>query len=374
MTVPVLFEELVCRNSKVIAVATLNAEKTLNSLSLEMIDLLAAQLIQWQDDDRIAVVVFQGAGDRAFCAGGDIQALYRSMVDHPGGPNPYAEAFFEREYRLDYLIHTYKKPMMAWGHGIVMGGGLGIFAGCSHRIGTEKSRIALPEITIGLFPDAGASIFLREMPLYLAYFMALTGCQINGQDALMIGLADNLIPWDQQAAVASALTEQKWGEIPSENRDMLSKLLTTFDDPSDFPEGQFQAHTALIKEMVSNCDKNNFLADFEKAVGQISIDDKWLQRAADTFLSGCPTTAHIIVEQMARISNLSLKQIFTLELTIAVQCSRHPEFAEGVRALLIDKDNQPAWQYPDRNQVPRSWVTEHFKEMWPSGNPLQDLA
>ena len=164
MTAPVLFEELTCGNGKVVAMATLNVEKTLNSLSLEMIDLLTAQLVEWQSDDRISVVLFQGAGDRAFCAGGDIQALYQSMVEHPGGPNPYAEAFFEREYRLDYLIHTYSKPVMVWGHGIVMGGGLGIFGGCSHRVATEKSRIALPEITIGLFPDAGASVFLGKMP------------------------------------------------------------------------------------------------------------------------------------------------------------------------------------------------------------------
>lgn len=374
MTAPVLFEELPCRNGKLVAVATLNVEKTLNSLSLEMIDLLSVQLTQWQNENQIAAVVIQGAGDRAFCAGGDIQALYRSMVEHPGGPNPYAEAFFEREYRLDYLIHTYKKPLMVWGHGIVMGGGLGLFGGASHRVATKKSRIALPEVTIGLFPDAGASVFLNKMPNHLACFMALTGCQINAQDALHIGLADNLIPHDNQAAVVSALTEQNWGDNGDDNKTMLSNLLSTFDHPADFPAGQLLAHSQLINELVSMCDKDNFLADFESAVDRISIDDKWLQRAVDTFHSGCPTTAHIIVEQLGRIADLSLKEIFALELTIAVQCSRHPDFAEGIRALLIDKDNKPNWQYPVRGEVPGHWVTEHFEEVWPSGNPLKDLT
>jgi len=227
---PVLFEEIPCQNGKVIAVSTLNVEKTLNSLSLEMIDLLFLQLVQWREDDRVAFVVFQGAGDKAFCAGGDVQALYRSMVDHPGGPNPYAEAFFEREYRLDYLVHTYQKPLIAWGHGIVMGGGLGIFGGCSHRIGTEQSRIALPEITIGLFPDAGASVFLEKMPSHLSHFMGLTGCQINAQDALMVGLADHLVANSEKAAVLSALTEQDWGDTAAVNALKLTELLMTFED------------------------------------------------------------------------------------------------------------------------------------------------
>ncbi len=374
MTEPVLFEELACQNGKVVALATLNVEKTLNSLSLEMIDLLSPQLVEWQDDTRIVLIVFRGAGDRAFCAGGDIQALYGAMVEHRGSPSPYAEAFFEREYRLDYLIHSCKKPMMVWGHGIVMGGGLGIFTGCSHRIGTEKSRIALPEITIGLFPDAGASVFLNKMPAHLAYFMALTGCQINGQDALMVGLADNLIPWSKEAAVRSALTELNWGENPADNGALLSEMLSTFDDPAEFPQGKLAAHSQLIEQMISKCSESDFLSDFEKALDQIGSDDDWFHRAASTFRSGCPTTAHIIIEQLSRIRNFSVREMFALELTIAVQCSRHPEFAEGVRALLIDKDNEPQWRYPKRNEVPRNWVIEHFEEMWPGGNPLQDLT
>lgn len=374
MTEPVLFEELACRNGKVVALATLNVEKTLNSLSLEMIDLISAQLVEWQDDARIVAIVFRGAGDRAFCAGGDIQALYSAMVEHPGSPSPYAEAFFEREYRLDYLIHTYRKPIMAWGHGIVMGGGLGIFTACSHRIGTEKSRIALPEITIGLFPDAGASVFLNKMPDHFAYFMALTGCQINGRDALMVGLADNLIPWRKEAAVKSALTELNWGKSPADNAALLSEMLSTFDDPAEFPKGNLAAHAQLIEQMISKCGESDFLCDFEKALDQISSDDDWFHRAANTFRSGSPTTAHIIVEQLSRIRNFSLREMFALELTIAVQCSRHPEFAEGVRALLIDKDNEPQWRYPKSNEVPRDWVIEHFEETWPGGNPLQDLA
>ncbi len=374
MAAPVLFEEITCGNGKVIAVATLNVEKTLNSLSLEMIDLLSAQLVKWQTDDRIAVVVFQGAGDRAFCAGGDIQALYQSMVEHPGGPNPYAESFFEREYRLDYLIHTYTKPAMVWGHGIVMGGGLGIFGGCSHRVATEKSRIALPEITIGLFPDAGASVFLGKMSTHLAYFMGLTGCQINARDALMVGLADHLIAHGSKETVLSSLTEQKWGNDADENARTLTGLLLKLEDANEFPSGQLRAHSDVIESLVADCRKDSFLLDFSQGMESLNTEDDWLKRAAATFKAGCPTTAHIVVEQLKRIPDRSLGQLFSMELTIAVQCSRHPDFCEGVRALLIDKDNQPGWKYTGLSDVPTSWVMEHFEEPWKSGNPLGELV
>ena len=373
MSPPVLFEEIPCQNGKVIAVSTLNVEKTLNSLSLEMIDLLFPQLVRWQDDDRVALVVFQGAGDRAFCAGGDIQDLYRSMVEHPGGPNPYAETFFGREYRLDYLIHTYRKPLMVWGHGIVMGGGLGLYGGCSHRVGTEKSRIACPEITIGLFPDAGASVFLKQMPSHLSHFMGLTGCQINAKDALTVGLADHLVANSKKSKVLSALTEHDWGDAEAANATKLSQLLVTFEDGNSFPEGQLQGHAEGIKVLFSNCGTDNFLIEFARSLESLNTEDEWLQRAAKTFRSGCPTTAHIVVEQLRRIQNLSLSQMFEMELTIAVQCTRHPDFTEGIRALLIDKDNQPCWKH-QMGTVPEDWVEEHFKEPWESGNPLADLG
>ncbi|MFP6805756.1 MAG: enoyl-CoA hydratase/isomerase family protein [Pseudomonadales bacterium] len=371
---PVLFEERPASNGKFVAIATLNVEKTLNSLSLEMTDMLLEKLAAWRSDAKVCMLLIQGAGQKAFCAGGDIQALYRSMVEHPGGPNPYAELFFEREYRLDYMIHTYPKPVMVWGHGFVMGGGLGVFGGCSHRICTERTRIALPEITIGLFPDAGASVFLNNMPYYLARFMALTGCQINGQDALKVGLAEHLIPNDKKPDVVAALTDINWGDIGEENAGKLTALLAGFENVTDFPDGQLSAHSELIQGLMLECNASSVLADFERALSKIDTDDTWLQRAIDTFLGGCPTTAHIVIEQLQRTADLSLEDRFSLELTIAVQCTRTGEFAEGVRALLIDKDNRAKWQYPERDAVPTSWVNEHFVEKWTDGNPLQDLG
>src|SRR5690606_3190798 len=197
----VLFEERAAGGGKRIAFAQLNAEKSLNALNQTMIDLLRPRLAAWAEDPAIACVVLSGSGDKAFCAGGDIIGLYRAMREHPGGPNPLVERFFETEYRLDYQIHTYPKPILCWGHGIVMGGGLGLMAGASHRVATERSRIAMPELGIGFFRDVGASWFLNRMPGRLGLYLGLTGSTLNATDALYAGLADYFVPAAQRDAV-----------------------------------------------------------------------------------------------------------------------------------------------------------------------------
>ncbi|MYG11605.1 MAG: enoyl-CoA hydratase/isomerase family protein, partial [Gammaproteobacteria bacterium] len=161
----VVLREHEAGGGQIVAEAHLNVQKTLNSLSVEMTQIITPALKAWGADERIAAIVFTGAGDRAFCAGGDIQALYHAMVrNHAAGHtvDSYPFEFFENEYRMDYLIHTCPKPVVSVGHGVVMGGGLGIFSASRFRVVTETSRIAYPEVTIGLFPDAGGTAMLRS--------------------------------------------------------------------------------------------------------------------------------------------------------------------------------------------------------------------
>ena len=374
MTDVLLFETVPGQQGSKLGLVTLNAPATLNSLSLEMIDLLMPQLIAWREDDAIAMVIFQSSNDKAFSAGGDIQALYQSMVAHPGGPNPYAEAFFEREYRLDYLIHTYPKPTLVWAHGIVMGGGLGIMGGCSHRIGTQSTRLALPEITIGLFPDAGATWFLSQMPRHWAYFMAWTGCQLNAQDGLVVGLIDHLLDYAEQAAILECLTNETWSADGEANKQRLSQILQDAAGAvPNFPPSQLVPHEARILAVMDQVlASEKPVSAFYTAVDDFA-DDKFLARAANGIKRGSPTTAHIIHEQLKRANGMSLQQTFELELVIAVQCSRHPDFTEGVRALLIDKDNQPQWRFGSVDAVPSEWLQEHFTPPW-DVNPLADMS
>ncbi|EWG99884.1 hypothetical protein Q427_22465 [Halomonas sp. BC04] len=176
----VIFDERPTRDGGRIGVATLNAPKSLNALTLTMAQQLMAKLDAWAVDRSIVAVWLEGAGEKAFCAGGDVVALYRSMTEEgenrgSGRDSVFAETYFTTEYRLDYRIHTYPKPILLWGDGIIMGGGLGLTAGASHRIVTETTRIAMPEITIGLYPDIGASWFLNRMPPGIGAYLGITG-------------------------------------------------------------------------------------------------------------------------------------------------------------------------------------------------------
>ncbi|MFZ5724008.1 MAG: enoyl-CoA hydratase/isomerase family protein [Pseudomonadota bacterium] len=371
MTAPVLFEEIPAADGYVIARATLNAEKSINSLTLEMIDLLDERLRRWADNPQIACVFLDGAGDKGFCAGGDVRRLYESAKSCGADtPNDYARDFFGREYRLDHRIHTYAKPLVAWGHGVVMGGGVGLLAGASHPVVTETTRFAMPEITIGLFPDVGGSFFLNRMPGRSGLFLGLTGAQCNASDVLFLGLADRFIPHAQRQAVVEALAAAAWTDSPACNRAIVGKVLRTAERRAGIerPLSNVRAHLDLIRQLTDadSC---------EAVVAQIlacDSADPWIQRAQKTLRGGCPVTALLVWEQIRRAKHLSLADVFRMELVIAVQCLRHPDFAEGVRALLIDKDGAPAWQHPDVASVPQNYLDEFFSTPF-AKHPLADL-
>lgn len=355
----VLFEELACANGKRIGVATLNSEKSLNSLSVEMVGLLDPKLRQWQDNADIVAVFLQGAGEKAFCAGGDIRRLYDTMQACGATQrNEYAESFFATEYQLDYLIHTYKKPFICWGHGIVMGGGIGLMSGASHRVVTQASRLAMPEINIGLYPDVGGTWFLNRTPGKTGLFLGLTGANINAADAIFIGLADRFIQQDFKSELLVSLQAQHWTNDSETNKNLLNKTLRNFEQRSKpvLPESQVRAHFDLINEL---CDGDS-CAEVAEKITSLQTDDKWMQKAAATLKAGCPMTAHLVWEQLHRGKFLTLKEVFEMEFVISVQCTKHLDFPEGVRALLVDKDGKPKWQHASVRDVPAAYVESHF--------------
>lgn len=367
---PILCEELNAARGKVGRI-TLNVAATLNSLTLEMVDLLQAQLDAWRDDDTIAAVFIQGAGEKAFCAGGDVQALHASAVGTPGGPCEYAENFFTREYRMNYTLHTYPKPLIGWGHGIVMGGGLGVLAGCSHRVVTERTRIAMPEITIALFPDVGGSWFLNHAPGSSGEFLALTGASINAADALYIGIADRFIASEHKDVIIEQLLAQSWGSDSAGNHALARRVLRIFSEQSTeaLPAGQVQAHIETINAL---CDRDN-IHDVIEAICAQNTDDPWLVKARDGLQGGSKLAALWIHRQLRETRHASLREVFQSELQLATNIVRHPEFAEGVRALLIDKDRCPAWAYIASRDVPRDLLDSFFVAPW-AVNPLADLG
>ncbi|KAF4000023.1 enoyl-CoA hydratase/isomerase family protein [Glaciimonas immobilis] len=375
----VLFEERVAQNGKRIGIATLNAEKSLNALSLEMVDLLDPQLRLWAANPAIAIVVLQAAGEKAFSAGGDLQHLYRTMLDQQASDAPdniqgnaYAGAFFEREYRLDYMIHTFPKPILAWGHGIVMGGGIGLMAGASHRVATEKSRFAMPEITIGLYPDVGGTWFLNRMPGHIGLFLALTGAAIGATDAIFAKLADYEIAQADKPAVFDALLTQPW---TGENDDVvLTRLLQRHLTPtSEAVSSPISTNYALINQL---CSKPT-LPEIVNAILALKSEDVWLQKAAAVLRAGSPGSAALTFALLKRGRHLSLAEIFRLEYVVTLNCALRSDFCEGVRALIIDKDRQPKWQHTSLADVSRDWVNGFFVGPWTGENqashPLADL-
>jgi enoyl-CoA hydratase/carnithine racemase len=370
----VLFRELESVSDKKIGVATLNSEKSLNALSLDMVNLLMPQLLAWHADKDIAMVMLEGAGEKAFCAGGDVVQLYNSTVAAgKGNYSAEVEEFFTKEYELDHLIHTYTKPILLWGHGIVMGGGLGLLAGASHRVVTEKSRIAMPEITIGLYPDVGGSYFLNRMPPGCGLFLGLTGASINSADAKFVNLADYFISVEHKIDLIEELLLVNWESLDRLNHQKLSELLAKFEqqDISLIPEGNLQHFAPLLAEL-AECKR------VEAAVVNIldqQVDDKWFNKAQASLAHGSALTAHIIYRQLAVGKNLSIADCFRLELGLSVQCSAIGEFAEGVRALLIDKDNKPQWHFNTVHDVDEESVNNMFVSPWSSDkHPLKNLG
>jgi len=369
----VLFETMRADNGKLIGLATLNSEKSLNALSLPMVELLLPQLQAWKDDPQVAMVLLQGAGDKAFCAGGDIRDLYHNMQQQPGVFQPYVTEFFTKEYHLDYLIHTFDKPVLVWGNGIVMGGGLGLMAGASHRIVTSTSRIAMPEMAIGLYPDVGGSWFLNRMPAGCGLFLGLTGASINAADAKLIDLADHFIPHNQKDAVLAKLKTIRWGNTVALNHQKLSDELLHLEELSrnQQPASQIRLHQQSIAALTQCQD----LASAMQAILSMPNEDAWLSKAKASLQYGSPITAHIVYRLLQLGQSKILADSFRLELGLSVQCGKLGEFTEGVRALLIDKDQKPAWRYPSVEAVPTTVIDELFSSPWAAElHPLQELG
>lgn len=341
----------------------LNQPGTLNSLSLEMIDLLAARLRTLQQDPDCLAVYLSGRGERAFCAGGDIQVLYHSMLQGTG----YCREFFAKEYRLDHQLRFFPLPVICAGHGAVMGGGLGLMSGSGHRLVTPSSKVALPEITIGLFPDASATFYLASMPGYLADFIALTGSHLTGQDAVQAGFADTVLAEEELSRLPEYLQHLDWQKDPAANRQLLREAFRkmSITGKSNL-EGMEERHKAMDGILASQ-GPAAYLAALKDQAG----DNPYLQRAANNLASGCPVTAFLIQKQLQLAADMDYSSMLRMEFNMAVACSEMGDFQEGVRALLIDRDRQPKWRFPDLSYVPEDHINAHFAAVSP--HPLQDL-
>jgi enoyl-CoA hydratase/carnithine racemase len=371
MTAPVLFATIPTASGHVFGRATLNAPASLNALSLEMIDLLAAQFDAWAADPQVAGVLLDAAGDKAFCAGGDVVALHRSIRETAHGQVPRQAAdFFEREYRLDHRLHTSPKPILCWGHGIVMGGGIGLMAGASHRVVTARTRLAMPEITIGLYPDVGGSWFLGRAPGRSGLFLALTGAPLTASDACFAGLADLQLRHEDLGAVVEAIGHARWSGRQVEDAARLSHLLEARGAGLQGAPSPLQALLARVDDVIGH----DRLEDIAPRLRALADDGTpWLANAAAAFANGAPTSARLAVEMQRRARHLSLADVFRLEYQASVGCCLHGDFAEGVRALLVDKDKSPRWRPATLAEVDDASIDRLLAPRFDGAHPLADL-
>lgn len=382
----VLFETIPIRHGLQIGQITLNREKSLNALTTLMCQQISKQLTQWEAVDELVAVVICGAGKRALCAGGDIRMLYqaRQQWDGSGAAPAEAEAFFANEYSLDTQMHQYHKPIITWGSGIVMGGGMGILSSSSHRIVTELTRAAMPEVNIGLFPDATGSWFLQRFPAKTGLFMGLTGADLNANDALLCNLADFKVSSEDFNAMLQSLCEADWSSVLTDNNinslsnklnniatNTLNKFSTQSIKNTEFAPSNIAEFMPAIQKLM-NCgglDKIDSVLQSDQNLNQFHTgfaDSKWMQAAVSNYRYGCPVTKAITYEMYQRAHNLSLSEVMTLETNVALHCVIYPDFSEGVRALLIDKDRNPQWSRSMAECLDaegQAYIQSHFESL-----------
>jgi enoyl-CoA hydratase/carnithine racemase len=324
--------ELIAAIHSRVATVTLNRPAALNALSFGMLQDLAGWLDAWEKDDRVRLVVLRGAGEKAFCAGGDVRALHDSFKS---GSRAHQE-FFEVEYALDYRIHTYPKTIVAVMDGIVMGGGMGIAQGATVRIVGERTRMAMPETAIGLFPDVGGSYFLSRAPGKVGVYLGLAGPTLRAADALYSGLAD----------VYAGPGSPAVGE--------LEALRPAID------QHFARDSVAAIVDSLQKESRPEFRA--------------WAEQTLAALSKRSPTMLNVTLEQLKRGAQLSLADCFRMELNLIHGCFEQGDFLEGIRALIVEKDNQPRWRPGRLAEVTRPAVDAFFDPRWkPAQHPLASL-
>ncbi len=324
---------------------TLNRPQALNAVTHDMVLALRAQLDAWADDEAITRVVITAAGERAFSAGGDIRHLYDL-----GQAGRHAEAlqFWRDEYPLNVAIKNYRKPYVALIDGLVMGGGVGVSVHGSHRVAGDRFQFAMPEVGIGFFPDVGATWFLPRMPGELGTYCALTGERFNSADGCDAGIATHRIPSARFAALLDGLT----GTVS------VDALLAAFAEPAG--EGPIMARRAAIDRLFAGDRVEDILAALDREAASASADAGWAAKTAATMRTKSPLSLKLALAQVRRGKTWDFETCMRAEFRIVSRVIHGSDFYEGVRAVIVDKDNKPRWQPATLAQVSDAEVERHF--------------
>ena len=346
-----------------VAHLTLNRPQALNALSYEMVLAMAALFTHWSTDDSIYAIVMRGAGEKSFCAGGDIRALRESALNN----GTIHHDFFIDEYRLDYQLHRYVKPVICLLDGIVMGGGMGISQGSGFRIVGPKTKMAMPETGIGLFPDVGGSYFLSRSKV--GQYLGLTGQMIKATDALYANLADRFMTTEAIATLVAQIDTCKWSAKPAS--DIAALIDANATEPAEAGtlaplQSAIDQHFAPQKSVAE------MIASLESELNPAF--QPWAANTAALLKTRSPTLLEVTRRQLNRGSKMTLAECFRMELGIVYHCFEHGDLMEGIRAVILDKDNRPRWNPATLAELEPETVAAFFASRWEADNhPLANL-
>ena len=324
-----------------VAHISLNRPKAIHALNLEMCVGMSEALLAWRDNDAIEAVIIDHAEGRGFCAGGDV-ALLRNSAMEDGGAR--GREFFHAEYRLNHLLFTYPKPVVAFMDGVTMGGGVGISQPAQFRVATENTKFAMPEGAIGLFPDVGAGHYLPRLPGQTGKFLALTGARLDGAECLWAGLATHYIESDKLPEVKARIIAEP---------DKLAAILEEFS--TEAPLARIEGNKRKIDKMFAPGTLEGIIAALEKD------DSAWAAKELAAVMAKCPMTSKVALCQFAENADCrDFAANMAMEYRIASRMIMRPDFAEGVRAVLVDKDNAPQWQPAKPEDISDEMVSDIF--------------
>jgi enoyl-CoA hydratase len=343
-------EEIVFERRGAAGIVTLNRPKALNAVTHAMVKALRAQLDAWAQDEAITRVVVTAAGERAFSAGGDIRAL-----TDLGKAEKYDEAlqFWRDEYPLNAAIKNFRKPYVALIDGIVMGGGVGVSVHGSHRVAGDRFAFSMPEVGIGFFPDVGATWFLPRMPGELGAYCGLTGERFGIADAHAAGIATHRIPSTRFPALLDGLS----GTVS------VDAVLAAFAEPAG--EGPIMARRAAIDRLFAASSVDAILSALDREASVGGADSEWAGKTAATMRAKSPLSLKLALAQVRRGATMDFATCMTTEFRIVSRVIHGHDFYEGVRAVIVDKDNKPRWQPTTLAGVSDAEVDCHFAPLGP---------
>lgn len=319
---------------------SLNRPRAIHALNLAMCEAMIDALLKWRADDAIEAVIIDHSEGRGFCAGGDIRMLAESGAKD----GKEARAFFHTEYRLNHLLFTYPKPVVAFMDGITMGGGVGISQPAKYRVATEHTRFAMPETGIGLFPDVGGGWYLPRLEGRVGQYLALTGARLDGAECLALGLATHYLPPDRLAEAKDRIAQH-----PDRIGGILGELSITA------PPAAIMQHIDKIGRLFASDSYEEILAALDADGGE------WAQKERDTLGTKSPQTCKVALRQLKEGAAMhDFAAEMTQEYAIGSRVVQMHDFIEGVRALLIDKDNRPKWDPPTPEAVTDEWIEAIF--------------